>query len=400
MSTFHGMNLPLQLKQALDKNNLLTPTPIQAQAIPLALQGNDILGSAQTGTGKTLAFAIPLVAKLLNESYAGSALIIVPTRELAQQVMGEVKRLLLHSSKLKTALLIGGEAISKQFTQLYRKPRIIIGTPGRTIDHIERKTLVTNNIDTVVLDETDRMFDMGFGMQIEAILKCLPKKMRQTLMFSATFPDDMVKLATKHLNNPQRVSVDCQVTASVKIKQEVVYTSESEKYSKLTEQLHQRKGSIIIFVGTKRCADQLANRLYKDDYSALAIHGDLRQHKRERVIKSFRHGRNQIMVATDIASRGLDIPHVQHIINYDMPQSQADYIHRIGRTARAGAEGFALSFILPQDKTVLTDKEGKLNFDCKMRPKRGRTLYKKRSMLSTRIGNVKKKVRTSRFPSH
>ena len=385
METFHGMNLPLQLKQALDRNNLFIPTPIQAQAIPLALQGKDIIGSAQTGTGKTMAFAIPLIEKLLNKSHVGSALIIVPTRELAQQVVGEIKKLLLQNSQLRTALLIGGEPIPKQFSQLHRRPRVIIGTPGRIIDHIDRKTLITHNINTIVLDETDRMLDMGFGIQIENIMKYLPRT-RQTLMFSATFPSDIEKLATKYLNNPERVSIEFEISASEKIKQEVVYASESEKYDKLSEQLRQREGSIIIFVKTKRGADQLASRLYKDDYSALAIHGDLRQHKRESVINSFRRGRSQIMVATDIASRGLDIPHVQHVINYDAPQSQADYIHRIGRTARAGAEGFALSFILPQDKSSLTDKEGKLNFDCKAQPKKIKKICRKRSTQRVKVG--------------
>lgn len=286
MSNFHEMGLPTLLRQALSKNNLCVPTPIQVQAIPLALQGKDILGSAQTGTGKTLAFAIPLVAKLMNEPSIGSALVIVPTRELAHQVTSEIRKLLSQSSLLRVALLIGGEPIFRQLNQLQKKPQIIIGTPGRIIDHIERKTLVTRNVGILVLDETDRMFDMGFGIQIEEIMKHLPK-IRQTLMFSATLPGEIVKLTEKYLNQPERVSVDCQATTSVKIKQEVVYASESEKYGKLVTQLCQRKGSIIIFVKTKRGADQLADKLHKDDYSALAIHGDLRQHKRERVIDSF-----------------------------------------------------------------------------------------------------------------
>ncbi|GFQ64073.1 ATP-dependent RNA helicase CshA [Trichonephila clavata] len=358
------MGLPASLTQALDKNNLFVPTPIQIQAIPLALQGKDILGSAQTGTGKTLAFAIPLVAKLLNEPNTGSALVIVPTRELAHQL-----------------------------NQLQKKPQIVIGTPGRIIDHIERKTLITRNVSVLVLDETDRMFDMGFGIQIEGIMKYLPK-IRQTLMFSATLPSDIVKLTEKYLNRPERISVDCETTTSVKIKQEIVYASESEKYEKLVTQLCQREGSIIIFVKTKQGADRLASRLHKDDYSALAIHGDLRQHKRERVINSFRRGRNQIMVATDVASRGLDIPHIQHVINYDAPQSQADYIHRIGRTARAGAEGHALSFVTPQDKRklpALADKEGELNFDCSVQFKKrnSKKVFKRLSTLKTKYGRKK-----------
>jgi superfamily II DNA/RNA helicase len=394
VDNFHNVGLPLPLRQALDKNNLSVPTPIQAQAIPLALQGKDILGSAQTGTGKTLAFAIPLVAKLLEKSKTELALVIVPTRELAQQVINEIKKLLCRNSSLKVALLIGGESISKQLTQLSKRPQIIIGTPGRITDHIKRKALITQNINTLVLDETDLMLDMGFGIQIEEIVKHLPKT-RQTLMFSATLPSNIVKLAGRYLNNPERVSVESKTVTSAKIKQEIIYASEPEKYSKLVEQLCQREGSIIIFVKTKRGADQLASELHKDDYSALAIHGDLRQHKRDRVINSFRRGNNQIMVATDVASRGLDIPHIQHVINYDAPQSQADYIHRIGRTARAGAEGFALSFITPQDKRklpALTSKEGELNFDSKVPFKKpeGRKVHKTLSMLK-KIKNSKKR---------
>lgn len=396
MSSFHEMDLPVLLRQALDKNNLSVPTPIQMQTIPLSLQGKDILGSAQTGTGKTLAFAIPLVAKLLNDPRIGSALVIVPTRELACQVTNEVRKLLFQSSALRVALLIGGEPILKQLNQLKKKPQIVIGTPGRIIDHIERKTLVTSNVNVLVLDEMDRMFDMGFGVQIEGIMRYLPKT-RQTLMFSATLPSDIVKLAEKYLNQPERISVDCEATTSAKIKQEIIYASELEKYEKLVTQLCQRKGSIIIFVKTKQGADQLANKLYKDDYSALAIHGDLRQHKRERVINSFRRGRNQIMVATDVASRGLDIPHIQHVINYDIPRSQADYIHRIGRTARAGAEGYALSFVTPQDKRrlpALANKEGEPNFDCgvQLRKYNNKKVFKKPSVLRTRYG--KKKINT------
>ncbi len=393
MNNFHEMGLPASLRQALDKNNLFVPTPIQIQAIPLALQGKDILGSAQTGTGKTLAFAIPLVAKLLNEPNTGSALVIVPTRELAHQVTNEIRKLLSQNSALRVALLIGGEPIFRQLNQLQKKPQIVIGTPGRIIDHIERKTLITRNVSVLVLDETERLFDMRFDVQIEEIMKHLPK-IRQTLMFSATLPGDIVKLAEKYLNRPERISVDCEATTSVKIKQEIVYASESEKYEKLVTQLCQREGSIIIFVKTKRGADQLANRLHKDDYSALAIHGDLRQHKRERVINSFRRGRNQIMVATDVASRGLDIPHIQHVINYDAPQSQADYIHRIGRTARAGAEGYALSFVTPQDKRrlpALADKEGELNFDCSVQFKKrnSKKVFKRPSTLKTKYGRKK-----------
>ncbi|QKX01982.1 DEAD/DEAH box helicase [Wolbachia endosymbiont of Cruorifilaria tuberocauda] len=391
MSSFHEMDLPVSLKQVLDKRNLLVPTLIQTQAIPLALQGRDILGSARTGTGKTLAFAIPLIAKLLNSFSVNSALIIVPTRELAHQVTNEIRKLLFRNSVLKIALLIGGEHILKQLNQLRENPQIIIGTPGRIIDHIERETLMVHNVNTLVLDEMDRIFDMGFGTQIEDIMRFIPR-MRQTLMFSATLPGNIVKLAARYLDHPEHISIKYEFAISTRVKQEVIYVSELEKYGKLITQLCQRKGSIIIFVKTKRGADQLANRLRKDNYSALAIHGDLKQHKREKVINSFRCGHNQIMVATDVASRGLDIPHIQHVINYDIPQSQADYIHRVGRTARAGAEGYALSFITPQDKSrlpTLLNAEGSLNFDCNAQFEKynGRKFFKRSSVHKTKCGN-------------
>ncbi|UWI83032.1 DEAD/DEAH box helicase [Wolbachia endosymbiont of Howardula sp.] len=370
MNSFLDMNLHVSLMQALDRNKLSIPTPIQARVIPLAIQGRDILGSAQTGTGKTLAFALPIITKLLEQPNAFTAMIIVPTRELAHQVTNEIQKLLSQDSILKIALLIGGDPIFKQLNQLRKKPQIIIGTPGRIIDHLYRNTLSTRNIGILVLDETDRMFDMGFGVQIEKIVQYVPK-LRQTLMFSATLPTNIVQLAEKFLNQPERISIDSQSQVSTRIKEEVIYALESEKYKKLIIELLHREGSIIIFVRTKQGAHDLAYKLNKDSYRVSELHGDLRQHKRESAINAFRRGSIQIMVATDIAARGLDIPHIQHVMNYDIPQSQIDYIHRIGRTARAGSEGHAVSFVTPQDKIrcpeFLDKTTGKLNFQCHLR---------------------------------
>lgn len=347
MNSFQEMGLHPLLSKWLAKSNFIQPTPIQAQAIPLALQDKDILGSAQTGTGKTLAFIIPAITRILNGSN-DSALILTPTRELAQQVVNNVRQLLGRDNTIKTALLIGGEALGKQLQQLKANPRLLVGTPGRIIDHLERGTLRCNTVRFLVLDETDRMLDMGFGIQLEEIMRYLPQQ-RQTLMFSATLPPKIVKLAEKYLNNPERISVGAQSTPATNVKQEILRISEGEKYNSLLLQLDQREGSIIVFVKTKMGAQGLAYKLARENHNASAIHGDLRQQKRERVINDFRRGRYRIMVATDIAARGLDIPHIQHVINYDLPQSPEDYIHRIGRTARAGAEGFSLSLITPQD---------------------------------------------------
>ena len=348
MDNFVQLKLPQVLLQSLEKMKFLTPTPIQKQAIPLILEGKDILGSAQTGTGKTGAFAIPLVAKLF-ESSSGSVLILTPTRELAVQVLDTIHQLLGKSSPIKTALLIGGEAMPKQLQQLKMRPRIIVGTPGRINDHLTRGSLMLKDVRFLVLDETDRMLDMGFEVQLEKIVKHLPQP-RQTLMFSATFPANILKLAEKYLHQPERISIGSTTQPVSKIKQEIIYTSETEKYEKLLTQLEERKGSILIFVKTKWGAEKLAKKLDLQKHKANAIHGDLRQNKRERVIKSFRAQKCRIMVATDIAARGLDISHIEHVINYDLPQCPEDYIHRLGRTARAGAEGSAVSFITPQDK--------------------------------------------------
>ena len=347
MNTFNELGLPDSITQSLTRMGLVKPTEIQAQTIPLALEGNDILGSAQTGTGKTMAFTLPLVNHLLNNPNA-TALVLAPIREIAQQVMNALKSLVGDSRDFNTALIIGGEPYPKQLMQLKSRPRVVIGTPGRIIDHLERGTLRVDNLECLVLDETDRMFDMGFGIQLDHIISKLPTK-RQTMMFSATIPPAIEKLAGKYLNQPKRVAVGSATLPIPKIKQEIVNISEKDKYKRLLQEIEQRDGTIIVFVKTKMNADRLAEALRKEDHSASAIHGDLRQHQREKVIRSFRLGKCRVMVATDIAARGLDIPHLMHVINYDVPPCPEDYIHRIGRTGRAGAEGFALCFVTSQD---------------------------------------------------
>jgi len=344
---FNGFGLPPKLLQALARMQFLTPTPVQAQAIPLALAGKDILGSAQTGTGKTAAFGVPIIAKLMDNTQA-AALIMTPTRELATQVMAAIQQL-IPVQGIQTALLIGGEAMPKQFRQLQRQPRLIVGTPGRINDHLQRNSLKLNNVRFLVLDETDRMLDMGFGIQIEKIVAHIPKE-RQTMLFSATLPAGIVKLSSKYLHNPERVSVGSMIQAAPNIQQELIHTSDSEKYSKLLEKLGSHKGSTIIFVKTKYGTEKLAAKLSRENHQSDAIHGDLRQSRRDRVIQSFRDKKFRVLVATDLAARGLDVPHIELVINYDLPQCPEDYIHRIGRTARAGASGKAINFLTPADR--------------------------------------------------
>ncbi len=313
----------------------------------MALDGRDVFRTAQTGTGKTGAFAIPVIEYLLK-SPRGSALIMTPTRELATQVDSVLRQMLQGHGAIKTACLIGGEPMPKQLAQLRARPRIIIGTPGRINDHLTRGSVMMHDTGLLVLDETDRMLDMGFGIQIDAILKFMPKT-RQTLLFSATLPPEILKISKKYLTDPERVEIGQASQPALNIEHKMERATDAEKYPKLLEELAEREGSVIIFVKTKRGCDKLATKLDRSGHTAEAIHGDLRQSQRDRVIKAFRNQRYRIMVATDVAARGLDIPHIEHVINYDLPQCAEDYIHRIGRTARAGAKGAALCFVSPED---------------------------------------------------
>ena len=350
MENFKLLKIEDSLKNSLQKMNFTKPTPIQAMAIPVALEGKDILGTAQTGTGKTLAFSIPLINKLILDKNA-FALVMCPTRELATQVMEAIKSIISDKINIKSALLIGGESMQKQLRQLGNRSRIIVGTPGRINDHLKRKSLNLSATKYLVLDETDRMLDMGFTPQIEMILKFVPKD-HQTLLFSATLPQNILRISDRYLNKPERISTGATSVPIAKIKQETLQVFKENKYDELIDQFLARKGSILVFVKTKRGADKMVKKLKEEGHSADAIHGDLRQSKRDRVINSFRKGLKRILIATDVAARGLDIPLIQHVINYDLPQVPEDYVHRIGRTARAGSEGSALTFLTPDDRSM------------------------------------------------
>lgn len=344
---FTDFALPKEIFQALTKLKFEEPTPIQAKTIPVALEGRDILGSAQTGTGKTAAFGIPLITFLLANPES-NALVLTPTRELAAQVAQTLQELTPPSLYGKDVLLIGGAPIVKQLKKLRNFPRLIIGTPGRVNDHLRRGSLKLKKTNFLVLDETDRMLDMGFSVQIDEIVKYLPEN-KQTLLFSATLPNNIMKITAKYLKDPIRVAIGNSSVPVAKIKQDFMHVKENEKYTHLLNQLEERNGSIIIFSKTKFGAKKMAKLLTREKYKADAIHGDLKHGKREQVIAAFRKSKFRILVATDVAARGLDIPHIEHVINYDLPQCPEDYIHRIGRTARNEAEGSSLSFVTPSD---------------------------------------------------
>lgn len=346
--TFQSFDLPPAMSRALEKMNYTTPTPVQSQAIPAALQGRDVMGSAQTGTGKTGAFSIPLIARLMQNKDL-RALIMTPTRELATQIVTVIHQLRGDDRNMRTALLIGGDSMRKQFDQLRQNPCIVVGTPGRINDHLRQDPDLLRGVGIVVLDEADRMLDMGFSGQIETIFAKVDAP-RQTLMFSATFPQEILRFAKQYQNDPVRVSVSPTKVTAENINHETLQTSDATRYDDLVAQLDAREGSIIVFVKTKHGADRIQQRLERENHNVDVIHGGLRQRQRDRAILAFRQGKTRVMIATDVAARGLDVPHIEHVINYDLPQNPEDYIHRIGRTARAGKTGNAIAFLLPSER--------------------------------------------------
>ncbi|MDH5762419.1 MAG: DEAD/DEAH box helicase [Nitrospinota bacterium] len=350
MQQFNELKLQQPIFKALQSMQFEKPTPIQAQAIPLALEGKDIIACAQTGTGKTAAFCLPIVDRLLAHPQK-MALILVPTRELAAQVTEVLKDLTRFTPGIKGALLIGGMSMRPQMDKLKRGVRLVVATPGRLLDHLERRTLDFKALDILVLDEADRMLDMGFAPQLNKILPYLPKG-RQTLLFSATLPANIEQLSARYLTDPVRVTVGSVSRPVEKIQQSIVETTAAGKNETLVDELLARKGSVLIFARTKARTDRVAQHLQKYGHSVTRLHGDRTQGQRNSAVAGFRDGRFRILVATDIAARGIDISHIANVINYDLPHVPEDYVHRIGRTARAGAEGQAVSFVTPEDKAL------------------------------------------------
>lgn len=320
-----------------------TPTPIQHQVIPVALNGEDVVGIAQTGTGKTLAFGIPMLQKLSEEK--GQGLVILPTRELAIQVE-EMLLQIGRSFGLKTALLIGGASSYQQIQNLKRNPHIIIATPGRLFDHLERGRCSLKKVKMIVLDEADRMLDIGFLPQIKKILKVAPVD-RQTLLFSATMPQAIAQIAHTYMKSPLRIEVAPAGTSSENIEQEVIFALRDQKMQLLDKILDDHKGSVLIFSRTKFGAKKITQDIRNMGHAAAEIHSNLSPNQRREALSGFKAGKYRVLVATDIASRGIDVNDITLVINFDLPDNNDDYVHRIGRTGRAGKPGKAISFAAP-----------------------------------------------------
>jgi ATP-dependent RNA helicase RhlE len=329
--------------ETLDRLAFTIPTPIQHKSIPAATGGTDVIGVAQTGTGKTLAFAIPAIQRLAQGK--GRCLVLVPTRELAIQV-DETFRKLTPVFGMRTAVLIGGASMHLQIQDLRKGPRILIATPGRLVDHIEHGTVILADVNILVLDEADRMLDMGFLPQIERILKYIPKN-RQTMLFSATIPQEIVRIAAAHMKLPVHVEVAPSGTTAEGVAQEVFIVSRDAKRQLLGKILIQYKGSVLLFSRTKIGAKKVTRMLRQMGHNAAEIHSDRSLSQRREALEGFKSGKYRILVATDIAARGIDVKNIEVVINYDLPEDAENYVHRIGRTARAGREGRAISFAMP-----------------------------------------------------
>jgi ATP-dependent RNA helicase DeaD len=351
-TTFKDLGLDEKVQKALAENGFEKPFPIQEAAIPLVLQGKDVIGQAHTGTGKTAAFALPLLTKVKNSNRQVQALILVPTRELAVQVTSEIVKFSKYA-QIWTVSVYGGQGFGVQAGLLKRGAHVVVATPGRLIDHIQRGSIKLDGVKFVVLDEADRMLDMGFIDDIEFILSKLGKSgskdSRQTLLFSATMSPEILRLAKGHMRegHVREIRLNTKEVGLDNIEQSYLLVGEQQKFGHLTNLIRPHKEQVIVFAATKRRADKLAANLKAGGFRASAIHGDLSQKERDHVMGRFRKGADSVLVATDIAARGIDVPAVGHVINYDVPNEPETYFHRIGRTARAGAEGTAVSFVSP-----------------------------------------------------
>jgi len=352
---FSDFHLSREIGKAIEDMGFEEPTPIQALAIPLIQSGHDVTAQAQTGTGKTAAFGIPLIEKIDASHRTVQAIVLCPTRELAIQIAEEFSELLTHLPRITVLPVYGGQPIDRQLRALHSGVHIVIGTPGRVMDHLRRRTLSLDAVSTVVLDEADQMLDMGFRDDIELILKKIPQK-RQTLLFSATLPQPIIDISKRFMNKPEFVRVEYAELTVPQTEQSYIEVKEREKLDVLCRLIDIADPHLlIIFCNTKRRAEELAGKVKARGYRAEELHGDLKQSQRDRVMGGFRKGTIEILIATDVAARGIDVEDVDMVINYDVPQDVEYYVHRIGRTGRAGKSGKAITFVAPKDFTKLRE---------------------------------------------
>jgi superfamily II DNA/RNA helicase len=362
LTSFNEFGLAEPITRALAEEKYETPTPIQAQTVPLAALGRDVIGIAQTGTGKTAAFALPILNHLFNnrqrpERKACRVLVLSPTRELSGQIAESFRAYGRHIRPLAIELAIGGVPINRQVRAMARGAEVLVATPGRLLDLVQQRAVRLDQVEVLVLDEADRMLDMGFIHDIKRVVAMLPRE-RQTLFFSATMPQEITRLADQMLRNPARVSVTPQATTVERIVQRVIHTEKAAKAALLAELLKSEPVErVLVFTRTKHGADRVVRGLQKAGFAAEAIHGNKSQNQRERVLADFRNGKLRTLIATDIAARGIDVDGVSHVFNYDLPNIPESYVHRIGRTARAGAEGIAISFCDHEERAFLRDIE-------------------------------------------
>ncbi|EON12430.1 MULTISPECIES: DEAD/DEAH box helicase [Pandoraea] len=379
---FDSFGLHADILRAIAEQGYTQPTPIQAQAIPVVLSGRDVMGAAQTGTGKTASFSLPIIQRLLPEANTSAsparhpvrALILTPTRELADQVADNVRAYAMHTP-LRNTVVFGGVDMNPQKDALRRGVEILIATPGRLLDHVEQKTVNLSQVRMLVLDEADRMLDMGFLPDLQRILNLLPKQ-RQTLLFSATFSNDIKKLASSYLSNPVTIEVARRNATADKVEQVVYEVDEDDKRAAVVQILNERDlKQVIVFVNSKVGASRLARQLEREGIVTAAIHGDKSQNERMQALEAFKQGGIRALVATDVAARGLDITDLPGVINYDLPYNPEDYVHRIGRTGRAGASGEAISLCAPDERKQLVEIEKLIKRELK----RGELVMERRS---------------------
>lgn len=367
MSDFLSLGIFQKLNETLQENGLVIPTPIQEKAIPFLLDGKDVIAQAQTGTGKTLAFILPILQRIQPQEDFIQGLIVAPTRELALQITTEVKKMIAHLEEVSVLAVYGGQDVEQQIKKLKGAIHLVIGTPGRLLDHMRRGTIDLSQVSMLVLDEADQMLHMGFLTEVEEVILATSPQ-RQTMLFSATMPDQIRSLAKRFMTSPTNIRIKSPQTIIKEIKQLVVETTDRGKQGTLRDLLDEYRPYLsIIFCRTKRRVSTLNAALQEFGYDSDELHGDLSQAKREQVMKRFREFKLQFLVATDVAARGLDVEGVSHVFNYDIPHDVESYIHRIGRTGRAGDKGLAVTLVAPKDRMYLEMIEKGINFSIKKR---------------------------------